>query len=422
MKRVWMKICAVVLLLCCGSFAAFIQKPVPPSSEKNFFYDVDGDGRMDAIRICFLGHLSQDYVDSALARLNFEWLSSKGGLNVFSVDHSRFVLDSSDNRCIDVNLKSMQKEFAYWTELTNSALTTSKIGKTRLVMADSTMYPLMMRDAMAPTVVDNFLRCHRDNSPDTLYVNFSERVRYRGTCPAVLEMWFSEDSSIHVLQPSTTSWMSNGTKIMMVFDSTQFYGHRVSLQDSIRAIGCAVDSSGNSATGKAPMKKVDGFFPLEIYTSDLVHADMDALPADSLFQLEFKSDEFPLPNEDVWGVAIDVFGMGFEKAVREALAIKDQKALNRSDFMFKMGLMLYSNSGSFIASTNVSVNGGDSRFVREPTRLFLKWNLMDSQHRKVGTGAYIAHVSATILYKNNVVFRDSWQKDVSSFTFGVMRR
>lgn len=421
MNRVWKNICVVMLLLCSGSFAAFIQKPIPPSSEKNYFYDVDGDGHMDALRVCFIGRLSQGYVDSVLMRLDFEWLSSKESPKLYSVKNSKFMLDSTDTRCIDVNLKSMQEDFANWTELANPALTTSKIGSAKLYLADSVVFPLKMRDGMAPAIVDNFLRCHRDGSLDTLIVNFSERVRHRGACASIFEQWSSVDSSVHVLQPVSVTWTANDTKAVLVFDSSLASGYRLSLQDSIRATGCVVDSSDNSVSGKSPFMEIYGFYPLEIYTSKLVQSDV-SMDADSLFQLEFDSEMLPLPNENAWGIAVDLFGDGFERAVREALMMNGRETLRRSDFTVKMGVKIYSSAGSFVASTNVNVKGDDSRFVQDPTRLFLKWNLMDSRHRKVGTGAYIAHVSATILYKNKVVFRDSWQKDVSSFTFGVMRR
>lgn len=416
MRAIWVNICALMLLLCSGSFAAFIQKPITPSSEKNFFYDQDGDGRMDAIRICFLGHLSQGYIDSAMVRLDFDWLSSKDEFKKFSIDRSKFELDESDDRCIELNLQSMQGEFAFTTELAAPAFTTN------LYFADSSMIPLIMRDRMAPAVVENILKCHRDETPDTLYVRFSEKVRYRGACPAFLELWSGADSSIYVLQATSTVWTSNDMKAIMVFDSGLVDGYHLSLMDSIRAIGCTVDSVGNAASGKSPFISVYGFYPLEIYTSNLVRADGSANKENAIFQLYFESDEKVLPNKDTWGVAFDIYGFAFERAVREALMLDEQKKLKHSDFMVKLGMKIFSSSGDFIAATGINIAGDDPRFKYEPTRLFLQWNLMDYRNRKVGTGAYIAHVSAVVLYKDKVVFRDSWQNNASSISFGVMRR
>ena len=50
-----------MLLLCGGAFAAFIQSPIPPSTQQNFVRDTDGDGRMDSVSVGFKNPEIRDF-------------------------------------------------------------------------------------------------------------------------------------------------------------------------------------------------------------------------------------------------------------------------------------------------------------------------------------------------------------------------
>ena len=69
------KRCAKILLsgavFSTSAFAAFIQKPIPPSAEKNFFLDANGDGFADQAEIIFLGNFSKESLDSSIKSISF---------------------------------------------------------------------------------------------------------------------------------------------------------------------------------------------------------------------------------------------------------------------------------------------------------------------------------------------------------------
>jgi hypothetical protein len=56
-----------------------------------------------------------------------------------------------------------------------------------------------------------------------------------------------------------------------------------------------------------------------------------------------------------------------------------------------------------------------------PKRLFLRWNLMDAHHRRVGSGAYLANVAVMIKYDGKTVYY-SEEEGITTQVFGVLRR
>ena len=174
-------------LLFGGAFAAFIQSPIPPSTQQNFVRDTDGDGRMDQMEIRFLGNLTKEYVSSMLDSLTFEWIDSSGAAKHYTVAASKFLLNPANKRSLIVDLKSMQNGFRLLTALSTMEFSAAIYGSALLYLRDGSMYPVALKDAMAPAIMSAYLRNMRGKSNDSLTVLFSETVRTVPGCPALLE-------------------------------------------------------------------------------------------------------------------------------------------------------------------------------------------------------------------------------------------
>ena len=98
------KVSLGMLLLCGGAFAAFIQSPIPPSSQQNFVRDTDGDGRMDQMEVRFLGNLTKEYITEMMDSLTFEWIDSSGAAKHYTVQKKQFALNQSNKRSVVIDL------------------------------------------------------------------------------------------------------------------------------------------------------------------------------------------------------------------------------------------------------------------------------------------------------------------------------
>jgi len=420
MKKFWIFAIAVALLSS-SAFAAFIQSPIPPSSRENYLQDSDGDGRLDRVDMRFLGSLSQEYVDQMVDSVTFDWLDTVDMVRHYSVGSKQFLRDSAYSRRAHLDLRSLQGQFALLTE---TVVGRDSLGIFKMFLHDGTVYDIPVRDLMGPVVKDAFLKSYRGRGNDTLSISFSERVRTPSGCEALFESKARNDSSSHILAPSSVMWNENHTSALFVFDGAEKSQDVLLPRDSIRLIpGCFIDSANKvPSADDALFREVAGFYPLEVHSSNMVYGDFDSSSDLPIFQMIFEKDGAKVPNENSWGIAMDVLGPEFENAIRDALELDHKAALDLSKLKISMNVRIYTNLGSFVVATSDEVFGDDSRFEGGPVRLFLKWNLMDGGRRKVGTGAYISNAVTIVSYDGQVVFRNDIHHGPTTQVFGVQRR
>ena len=94
----FVRILAVAMFLFANWVWAFVQDPIPPSNQQNFFMDEDEDGRMDHLQIRFLGVISQEYIDEKMDSLAVNWVDTLGGSIRIVVPKSEFTLDQDTRR------------------------------------------------------------------------------------------------------------------------------------------------------------------------------------------------------------------------------------------------------------------------------------------------------------------------------------
>ena len=420
----WCYIFALMMLLSIEAFSAFIQSPIPPSTSKNFYYDTDGDGRMDKIAVRFLGPITQEYIDQMVDSLTFEWVNENGDSQSYSIYREELKIDESNARLVYADLSKIQNKFYSITTLSSLYLPSVAFGGASLFLSDNSVYHLVMKDGMAPTIKEARLKSYRGKSDDSLFLTFSERVLFFDGCNSYLEFKSARDSSIRVLPHSQVSGSFLMQGAVFVFDRNLPLETKLYPRDSIRLlVGCTQDSVANLASDNGKFIFVDGSYPFALNVPSMAYDYGTAVEKDEpVFSLLFiPSDEFE-EEDDAWGISMDVLGPEFENSLKEELRMDTKESVDLSKLSIYYHIRIYTNLGAYVTGTSTTVMGDDFRFKNASTRLFLRWNFMDGLRRRVTSGAYLAHIAAVIKYNGKVVFRNDADNGAVTKVFGIIRR
>lgn len=407
-------IALTVALLAGSAVAAFIQSPIPPSSNENFFYDVDGDGRLDRMSIKFLGSIGRDYLDNMVDSLTFDWVDSSNALVHIKRFPADFVKDPAVNRRVYLNFRDVQQGFSKRTDVA--------YGNVHLYLKNGVVYPVNVKDGMRPVIKTALFKGNRSQSRDSLRITLTEEIVPEGSCANLFEFKSESRNDVAPLQAIESQWNETRTSVLFVLDGNGV--QPLTPRDSVRLVAdCVKDSVGNVVNATSHFAYVNGFYPLEFETGSMVISSSAGGAVDApIFQLQFRSVGDAVPNEQEWGVAMDLLTPEFFNAVRDALRFGENTPVDLSKLRMQYNVKVYTSLGEYVVGTSADFYGNDKRFEQEPKRLFLKWNLMDGNRRLVGTGAYIANVSVLVTYEGNVVYRSDFQRGSSSRIFGVKRR
>lgn len=423
MRKVWKIFLLAIALLSSGAFAAFIQSPIPPSSRQNFFKDVDGDGRMDRIVVRFLGVITQDYIKQMVDSLDYTWVDSTGLVLRDVVLPENMRIDSANVRQVLIDVD--QQKFERLSTPTSIYMPAGSYGSVNLYLSDSTVFHVSMRDGMAPSIMDAHLKSYRGRRVDSLQVNFTEWTETMDGCDVILEFKKAKDSTVRFLPASSVEWTVLASRALFTFDENLNLDTRLAPGDSLRITsGCLKDTSGNVVSNASRFVEVNGFYPFDLKTSNLIEDDGTASAEDApVFQLMFLPfEEVEDERETSWNMTMEILGSDFEDALRNAEGLEAQEPIDPKKLKITYNVRIYTNLGSYVAGTSYVVQGDDRRFETAPTNLSLRWNLMDSHRRRVATGAYIANIFATIEYNGKVVYRSDAEASSVSRVFGVTRR
>lgn len=401
--------------------SAFIQSPIPPSTKNSYFRDVDGDGRLDQVEIKFLGGLSEEYLNQMVDSLTLDWLDSSGNVVHLSVTNRDMEIDSLDSRLLRVSLDSRQGEFMAATSLMNWDYAGAFYGNAALFVGDSVKYDLEILDGMAPMVRRAELKSYRGQGVDSLLLYLTETTIVDKGCAAFLEFKSAKDNKIRVVMPSSVTSNFWGNEMLLEFalkDETSIW-----TRDSLRILpGCARDSAGNVNQEQSRFLPIKGYFPFSVNVANLVKTETIKVDEKTpIFQMVFE-DAKQEPRDSLWRVSMELMGAEFENALRVALNEQENFVFQKNKLKLSAGVKIYTNLGSYVVGTKMTVTGDDSRFVYSPTRLSLRWNMMDGYRRLVSTGVYLAHVSIVVEYDGRVIFRNEGNVGRSGHVFGVRHR
>lgn len=423
MRKFWIKSAVTLGLLCSGAMAAFIQKPIPPSSQENYLQDLDGDGRLDGISLKFLGTVSREYLDQMVDSLTFDWLDSSESLIHNVVAGKKIGLDSSSSKRAFVNLTAVQDKFLALTGMKNALYSKSALGNVKMFLNDGTVYNVSVKDKMAPVMNEVVLQAYRNETADTLKLHFSESVEVSSRCESFVEFKNADNALLRVLHASEVVWDSSKTAAQLVLKSGSLSEENLAPRDSIRFLpGCVGDGLGNASTDSAKFVAVAGFFPMEVKVGSMVVDNQKIQDDTPIFQLSFEDVGVDVPNKHEWGIAMDVMGEEFLNAIKNFLGMPSKENLDPAKVKIQYNVRIYTNLGSFVVGTTAEVFGDDPRFNGEASRMFLKWNLMDGHRRHIGVGAYIANIIVHVSYNGQMVYRNDLHNGPTTQVFGVKRR
>lgn len=375
--------------------AAFIDSPIPPSEARNFFADTDADGRMDFVEIVFLGNLSREYLDSTVSELSFFFPDSVGKLREFAFAGQDLPFDSLRPNIILIDLSADKNISARTTELSITTKTAT------ILFADSSRMNIRMREKLPPQILaaTNFSLDRGEN--DSLVILFSEPVEE--ISPDFIEILRA--GSAEKLFGQSPEWNAGRTRATFLFPKDS---PKILARDSLRILaGSLRDSSKNLVPENSPAVEVRTFSSFRLRTNSLVNAPAQNPDRTPIFELRFAEPSERHPTADELGLAID-FGKS------------DLRPADRENLSLAASLKLYTTRGEYVTGVHFEVQCSDDRFagdcIQNPRTVFLKWNLMSNDRRFVGTGAYLAKITAIVRSRGVPV----WQKtEVQSW--GVRR-
>lgn len=395
------------------AFSAFIQNPIPPSSSKNFYFDDNGDGKMDKVEIVFLGNLSRRYLDSTVARICIEWPDSSGVSKTLSYAGTELSFDSTRANSIVIDL-SKQTNIARKTTL-NSASKTA-----RIVFTDSTQMPIAMSEKISPIVESAYLS-HHNSGKDSLRIRFSEPVFENSPNTDFLE--FKHNGSIQTISASKVEWEKDHSTARLIWNA----GQGLPLpRDSVRILtGALQDSLQNKSAENSSFVKIAGAFSFEIRTNSLATLNRnEPLLNVPIFERVFADTSAHRPSSSELGIAFDIGGKDFNTYIQEVAEISSA-ALSPDDISIQLALRLYTNTGNYVTSVSSETKCSDSHFpqsncLENPQTFFLKWNLMSNDRSVVSTGAYLAKIFVAIRYKDKTLWKSDIGKNAAQI-WGVKR-
>lgn len=409
-------------LLSSSVFAAFIQSPIPPSSKENYLLDKDGDGRLDGIDIKLLGSISQDYLDQMVDSLTFDWVDSNDVMVHVVATKSDFKFDSATPRNVFVDLSGKQNEWLRQTAISSENYPRG-LGNFKMFLARGNSYTFSAQDKMVPVINDALLRSYRGLRSDTLSMHFSEGMKVSAGCETFLMYKKADDPVERSLPIAAALWNHSATSVNIILDASLNQGERLAPRDSVRMIEkCIGDSLKNMANASSKFFAVAGYFPMEIQTSSMVVDPQTADKNTPIFQLQFQKEDAKVPNENSWGYAMDIMDEEFLNAVRSTLGLSTKVVLDPAKLLIHYNLRIYTNLGTYVVGTSFDVKGSDPRFENSGKKLFLKWNMMDAAHRRVGTGVYIADFVVHVTYNGETIYRNDIHHGPTTQIFGVKRR
>ena len=188
-----------MMLLVSGVFASFVQDPIPPSSQKNYFMDYDKNGRMDHLVIRFLGDISKDYISQRIDSLTVDWVDSAGEIVHMQIPGRDFILDTTSRRSVIIDLAKWQDEFYPLTGLSTPDFFASPYGTCKLYLSTGNVYNISVKDGMAPAVSRYRLRKRLSGGDDTLEVSFTVYSDFMNYKAGIFEHVQGEVLALHTV-------------------------------------------------------------------------------------------------------------------------------------------------------------------------------------------------------------------------------
>lgn len=374
--------------------------------EKNGFFDRNGDGRMDSASIAFDSPITREELEKMVIR--YYWLDTNGQLLEIQPDVDKLTL-SADGTVVGFSLK--EDKFGIMEKLTSIDQGYSRSGEeygyatvtyteTKDGKKTEETVPLKMHDRMAPVISGTFLEpeSYQKMASDVFHIEFSEAIDYRkveGVEDAFL--FYVNDEWVSI--PFTgVDWASDGKSAEIHMESGMRLVERMNPADSVKFDASCIsfkDREGNGLSGLAPAVMVEGdprvitqnySFASKQDVDESVDEAITFVVADGLTSEEAHS---------ALGVLMDV---SFSTILKDE---PGEVEMDLSKIGMEWELQVYTNLGVFVARASQKVKCDDrdifdGNCFENPHQLYLRWNMLADNGRRVGVGAYVAHIKVRV--------------------------
>ena len=377
--------------------------------EKNAFFDRDGDGRMDSASIAFDMPVTRKELEEMTIR--YYWLDTDGKLLELVPDPKKltlsedgtvvgFALKGKDKDLVKEKLTSIDKEYSKDGEEYGFVTVTyseTKDGKT----TEKTM-DLAMHDRMAPVISGTFLEpeSYQKMASDVFRIDFSESIDYKNMSADDLSevLRFYVDGEWIKIPFTSVTWSNDGKTAEIHMERGTKLVDRMNPADSVRFDLAGVnflDKEGNGVSGKAPAEMVEGDPRVIMQNFSFASKrDIDKNAEDAI-TFEVADNLTSEEARKALGVLMDV---SFSTILKEG---EDDTEMDFSEIGMEWTLEVYTNLGNFVARKSQKIKCDDKEIFdgncfENPHQLYLRWNMLADNGRRVGVGAYVAHIKARV--------------------------
>jgi len=376
--------------------------------ERNGFYDRDGDGRMDSASIAFDDPITREELEKMVVR--YYWLDTNGELLEIVPDVEKLKL-SDDGTLVGFALNLKKDEYGIKEKLTSIDKGYSRLGEeygyvtvtyteTKDGEKKERTDTLGMHDRMAPVISGTFLKpeSYQKMASDVFYIEFSEAIDFKNVKGAEEAFSFYVDGEWVSLPFTAVVWASDGKSAEIRMESGTRLVERMNPADSVKFDASCLsfkDSEGNGLSGLAPAVMVEG--DPRVITQNYSFASRENADESVKDAITFEVAD-GLTSEDAHkalGVLMDV---SFATILKEEA---DDIEMDLSKIGMDWELHVYTNLGMFVAKASEKIKCDDrdifdGNCFENPHQLYLRWNMLDSKGRRVGVGAYVAHIKVRV--------------------------
>lgn len=384
-------------------------------SDKNGFYDRNGDGRMDSASVGFETPITES--DLKEMDLTFYWLDSDGELVAikpnlkdltisdnghllgFALDPEKYDIKKMLTAIDSSYSKDGSVEYGYAT-IGNKVTVDGKD------TVEETKYG--MHDYMPPVISSTFLNpeSFQMMEPDKFKVTFSEAIDYTKVNLSDDCLAFYVDGAWVHFSLSSAEWEDDGKSVTLYMEAGEDLSNRMNPADSVRFDNFTnglVDLEGNNVSEISPAVMVEGdprvimkttsFADLnkaeEFWERDEERCKMDGKCSSKSFGIMRVKDAEAATDQSSLGVLMDI---GFSTIMKEdslGASVPDMK-----DIGLHWELYVYTNLGGYVGGASESIACDDSFFdgncLENPDKLYVRWKMRADNGRRVGVGIYLA--------------------------------
>ena len=197
---------------------------------------------------------------------------------------------------------------------------------------------------------------------------------------------------------TSVRWDSDGKAAEIRMESGVKLVERMNPADSVRfdlAGDKFVDREGNGVSGLAPAEMVEGDprVLMQAYSFasklDADESEKDAITFEVADKLTSEEAHKAL------GVLMDI---SFATILKEN---EKTPEMDLAEIGMEWELEVYTNLGNFVARKTQKIKCDDREIFdgncfENPHQLYLRWNMLSDKGRRVGVGAYVAHIKARV--------------------------